>query len=165
LENSEEIRNNSYLDLVKKNKLSELQEAVLKFLFIFGPATDHQISEKLNIPLASVNGRRNELVDLGLVAQVGIDYSNEKPRTLWKFLEIGEQSTQKLESNCLTFSELAKVEKLIQRMNLHQIQRIKSVLETQFELINLKNKQAVKYYDTWLIEGTQDYDLYMKGNL
>jgi hypothetical protein len=45
---------------------------VVMFLGQCGPATDHQIAENLNLPLASVNSLRNRLVTARVVKPIGL---------------------------------------------------------------------------------------------
>lgn len=62
----EEVRDKSYQEVLED--LGRRQGQVLKALREAGPLTDRQIADRIGCPRSSVNGRRNELMNMGLVA-------------------------------------------------------------------------------------------------
>jgi hypothetical protein len=115
---SSENRNESYLKLTSTHELGEKQEAVLRVLHTYGSLTDKGIVLFTGLSLSCVNGRRNELVDRGIVAEVGKVFDNDAKRnvTVWSVIYDDMQSTQN-SSSCLTNSEMKQVEKYIVKIN------------------------------------------------
>jgi len=111
-------RDESYWSLIQRNALGDKQEAVLRVLHTNGNMTDKDIVLFTGFSLNCVTGRRNELVDMGIVAEVGSVYNEDTNRmvTLWGIVYDGKQSTQKTFS-LLTNNELVRLEKLIIKLN------------------------------------------------
>jgi len=117
-----ENRDDSYWKLVNGNDFGDKQEAVLRILHTCGNQTDKGIVILTGLSLSCVNGRRNELVEAGVVAEVGKEYDKETNRniTVWGIVYHGVQSTQQTPS-CLSSAELNRIEKLIlTKANDHQ---------------------------------------------
>ncbi len=53
------------------HKLGRMQSKVYKALKELGRATDLQLADFLDLPINEVTGRRNELVDYGMVVESG----------------------------------------------------------------------------------------------
>lgn len=69
--------------------LSETRSQVLIALWELGSGTDNDIAMKLGWEINRVTGRRNELQDLKLVDNIGLEKGPYKhPRTVWKVNEI-----------------------------------------------------------------------------
>lgn len=85
---SKSVRNASYQNV--KPRIGHEQQIVYTILLQYPASlTDHEISNFTGLSLSSVNGRRNELMQMGLVSVVGIaSYTNSSDdklhlRTLW----------------------------------------------------------------------------------
>lgn len=128
---STENRDCSYFALIESHGLGEAQEAVLRVLFHKGSQTDKEIAFNTNLSLSCVNGRRNELIEMGLVAEVGERYDPETQRnvTLWGFVRPGEQSTQQA-PGCIKNARMKMIEREIrQNANEHQKKMIRGWLD------------------------------------
>jgi len=127
---STENRDESYLKLTQGKDFGDKQEAVLRVLHTYGSLTDKGIAMFTGLSLSCVNGRRNELVAEGVVAEVGRAFDEDTKRnvTVWSVIYDGVQSTQN-SNYCLSSSELNRIEKLLCKANEHQKNLIKGWLE------------------------------------
>ena len=152
-------RNESYYQLISTNKLTEQQEAILRQLQLVPDLTDSELSDYLLMDKNVINGRRNELAEMGLIFASGSKFNKETNRnnTTWRIkrqehIQSKEvftkedietcyfeghnkyvQSTQE-SITCLTNSELNKIFKLILVANEHQVRLIKERLEQRAKL-------------------------------
>lgn len=62
------------------------QARVLEAFLKFGPATDRQIMKETGLAINVITGRRNELMDLGLIERCGKTWDEETQSTvtLWR---------------------------------------------------------------------------------
>ena len=120
---SEEIQKEVYLRQIENNSLGKTQAEVFKAIFEFGPITDQELSDLLDLPLATVNGRRKELFDLAIVKEEGKKFNSETNsyRTLWV---IHDGSKDSLKPHCASFSEMERVHKIILNANPFQKSKI-----------------------------------------
>ena len=132
-----ENRNESYYQLISTNKLTEQQEAILRQLQIIPDLTDSELSDYLLMDKNVINGRRNELAEMGLIFASGSKFNKETNRnnTTWRIKrqDTSIQSTQE-SITCLSNSELNKIFKLILVANEHQVRLIKERLEQRAKL-------------------------------
>lgn len=83
---SKKARDDSYHTFTE-DELSEQESIVYKLLKVKGPLTDRQINKELGWnAINRVNGRRNKLVEKGMVIESGEQWDEETKRTvtLWK---------------------------------------------------------------------------------
>ena len=113
-EESIKNRNESYLDLVNSYGLGEQEEAVFRTIFHHPHSTDKEISELSGIDKSSVNGRRNKLVEKGLVIESKGKYDTGSDRnvTTWKVKLDGEK-IEKEKKSFLTNAEMNKATRLM----------------------------------------------------
>lgn len=64
----------SYMELRKEQKLGKLQQAVYDYLLLHPRSSDRQITDGLGMTINCLCGRRNELMDMGLVKNSGLEY-------------------------------------------------------------------------------------------
>jgi len=129
---SEQNRNEAYLELLSSEKITPQQNLVYEALFNNPDSTDQELSAITGLPMSSINGRRNELVELNLISEVGKKWCEETNswRTTWRILKNGESTTQALmKPNCLSHERLEKVIKDIRKMNSFQRKKIKELIE------------------------------------
>jgi len=130
-------RNESYFKLIEENKLTEQQEAILRQLQLIPDLTDSELSDYLLMDKNVINGRRNELAEMGLIFASGSKFNKETNRnnTTWRIKrqDTSIQSTQE-SITCLSNSELNKIFKLILVANEHQVRLIKERLEQRAKL-------------------------------
>jgi predicted transcriptional regulator len=76
----------SYATLQKEKKLGKLQQLMYDYLLLHPNATDRQMVKELGMTINCCCGRRNELIDMGLVRASGTAYDNETKRVVmtWK---------------------------------------------------------------------------------
>jgi hypothetical protein len=129
---STQNRNESYFKLIEENKLTEQQEAVLRQLQLMPDLTDSELSDYLLMDKNVINGRRNELAEMGLIFASGGKFNKETNRnnTTWR-IKIQDSSIQSTQESitCLSNSELNKIFKLLMVANDYQINLIKERLE------------------------------------
>lgn len=130
---SEEIRNESLIKLKEGKELGDKQIEVLEALRV-NDLTDKEISARTGLSLSCVNGRRNELVDMGFVCSNGSVYNEvtKTRNTVWTIVLKGEQSTQEKIPQPLPFSFMKKLEVMIWKLkrqgNERQLDIIKEIL-------------------------------------
>jgi len=71
IDNATEVKAEVYNQVKDQFQSTQLWEVYLAIKKI-GPATDEQIAKKVGIERSSVNGRRNELVQRGLVVKADV---------------------------------------------------------------------------------------------
>ena len=121
---SEINRNDAYYKFQENvEKLGETQKLVFDAIKENGSLTDQEIVEQTGLTLNCVNGRRNELVDMGLVIARDSKLCEMRDggrtfRTTWALrdpsIEVEHKPTN------LTANELNRVKKLIDRANMFQ---------------------------------------------
>lgn len=120
----EQNRNDSYMELIKNNKLGEQEEAVLRMFHKYPDSTSQFIADMLMIPLASVNGRRNSLIEKGLLIESGTDYQESNiGRTTYRVNLFGDSKANKGDSKqCMTAGMVERFERqlLSMRLNYHK---------------------------------------------
>lgn len=120
----EQNRDKSYMDLIENNKLGEQEEAVLRMFHLYPDKTSQFIADMLMIPLASVNGRRNSLMEKGLLIESGTDYQESNiGRTTYRVNFLGDSRANKKDSKgCLSAGMLERFERqlLSMRLNYHK---------------------------------------------
>jgi predicted transcriptional regulator len=84
------VRNINYQNI--QSHISNEQQIVYACLLQYPEGlTDHEIAESTNLPLSSVNGRRNELMHHNLVKPVGIATYDDRGvhiRTMWGVMDV-----------------------------------------------------------------------------
>ena len=75
----------AYHDPVNREKLGRCQVIVLECLEKYPDSTDREISWKTGLAINNVTGRRNELVDLGLVEENGKRVCSISGRTVYQW--------------------------------------------------------------------------------
>ena len=128
-----DARNESYFMMVNSSNLNNLQEGILRFIKLNPDSTDQYISEMLDLELSCVNGRRNELVEKGLILDSGKNYNSGRPRTTWRIATAEEYVKFKQKETCLNNKDMNQLIRLISKLlyvnNKTQINIIKKMLE------------------------------------
>ena len=128
-----DARNESYFMMVNSSNLNNLQEGILRFIKLNPDSTDQYISEMLDLELSCVNGRRNELVEKGLILDSGKNYNSGRPRTTWRIATAEEYAKIKQKETCLNNKDMNQLIRLISKLlyvnNKTQINIIKKMLE------------------------------------
>jgi len=121
-------RDQSYYDLIISKEIKGQEEAVFRAIFSYPDSTDRELSDLSGIDRSSVNGRRNDLVNDGLVVASGskVDVTG-RVCTTWRVKL--EADTPKEIEHILSNSEMNKIEKLLLKANTYQKEKIKRLLE------------------------------------
>lgn len=84
----------SVLSFDSISDLGERQQKVLKSLFVYGPATNLELSRRLALPINSICPRTNELREKGLVAMAGtVKETTGRRAIVWKINNSDPQLT------------------------------------------------------------------------
>ena len=119
----QETSKQSYYDLIKSDKLGELQKRVLDTIVYLRTCTDKEISEVSYIPINVVTARRNELMHEGIIEE------DEKRKCKitnrmaisWKFKEaVNTQSKLKTETKGLSSGLFNRLLKELSKCNSKQ---------------------------------------------
>lgn len=142
-------RNESYNRLIENADLGDQEEGVLKLFHVWPDSTAQFISKQGVIPLASVNGRINSLLEKGLLLETGSKIEETgRSRTTYRVRQTGEQSTQMSPQNtCLSSNQMRNIEKslldirkALKSANSHQVNLIIASLEVTLDLYKKGNK-------------------------
>lgn len=82
---SEQIRNENFLEFRDSGKLKESQRKVYECLRLHGEMTSQQVADELGVPLHHISGRMTELMQIGLV-QISRKSKNicNRPVAVWR---------------------------------------------------------------------------------
>lgn len=142
----EQNRNEAYLDLIKEEKLGNQEEAVLRMFYLYPDSTNQHISELIKLPLATINGRRNSLVEKGLLIESGTNYDESNVgRTTYR---VATQKAESSEPGCLTFSKMKSIRESLLRIrkayfqaSAWQVEQIKKELGVTLEFLENETKE------------------------
>lgn len=127
---SEDCRKDSYVEVQNSLHLNDMQKGIYSYLWINNGSSDKEIHLGTGIDKNVVTARRNELVEQGLVCEMGKKWDHETGRsvTMWGVVLKGQQSTNK-PAMCLTSAEMDKMRKLFYKANDYQRKLLRGMLE------------------------------------
>jgi len=113
----ENNRYESFKALLLSGEIGQMQKVVLELFYLNPNTTSQFIAERGNLPLATVNGRRNELMERGLITSTGTNNTeSSKGRTTYAVSETLDLKAKESVSGCLSYSQMKGIGKDLQKI-------------------------------------------------
>jgi hypothetical protein len=129
--NVKDTSKQTYRDIIDEGLVGELQERVLSFIAANPNVTDKETHKRTGLDINVVCGRRNELVEMGLVCDNGKRECSITHRKVYQWKLANPIKFKPLDSDGLKDKDLEHIFKQMERATQIQIERI---LERAFRL-------------------------------